>query len=196
MAHQHGLGNVVAALGTALTDRQVRLLSRYAREAVVYPDPRHDPDGFIDFLLARKNKWAGAVLIPTRDDEVEALSRHKRTLSEHFIVPVPEADAASLLLDKRKTYQLAEGLGIACPQTRYLGPGAGLPADLPGFPLPCLVKPVRSGRFWDLYRRKAFVAETHDQAIYYLNRAAADGVEVMVQELIPGPDELLHECVA
>ncbi len=35
---QSGVGNVVATLGTALTDRHVRLLSRYAREAVLVFD--------------------------------------------------------------------------------------------------------------------------------------------------------------
>ena len=36
--HQAGVGNVVANLGTALTDRQVRLLSRYAKEVVLIYD--------------------------------------------------------------------------------------------------------------------------------------------------------------
>jgi DNA primase len=36
--HQAGVTNVVANLGTALTDRQVRLLSRYAREIVLIYD--------------------------------------------------------------------------------------------------------------------------------------------------------------
>ena len=36
--HQAGVGNVVANLGTALTDRQVRLLGRYAKEVVLIYD--------------------------------------------------------------------------------------------------------------------------------------------------------------
>jgi len=38
MAIQHGMGNVVATLGTALNDRHVRLLSRYARQVVLVFD--------------------------------------------------------------------------------------------------------------------------------------------------------------
>ncbi|MEE8370438.1 MAG: DNA primase [Dehalococcoidia bacterium] len=38
-AHQHGFTNVVAAMGTALTERQVALLKRHARKAVVALDP-------------------------------------------------------------------------------------------------------------------------------------------------------------
>lgn len=38
MCHQAGVGNVVATLGTALTERHVRLLSRYAREVVLVFD--------------------------------------------------------------------------------------------------------------------------------------------------------------
>ena len=38
MPHQAGVTNVVANLGTALTDRQVRLLSRYAKEIVLIYD--------------------------------------------------------------------------------------------------------------------------------------------------------------
>ena len=38
-AHQYGFTNVVAAMGTALTERQVALLKRHARKAVVALDP-------------------------------------------------------------------------------------------------------------------------------------------------------------
>ena len=37
-AHQHGFGNVVASMGTALTERQVRLLKRYSRDVVLALD--------------------------------------------------------------------------------------------------------------------------------------------------------------
>ena len=39
MAHQHGFRNVVASLGTALTDRQVSLIKRYATELIFALDP-------------------------------------------------------------------------------------------------------------------------------------------------------------
>jgi DNA primase len=38
LPHQGGVGNVVATMGTALTDRHVRLLSRYAKEVVLVFD--------------------------------------------------------------------------------------------------------------------------------------------------------------
>jgi DNA primase len=37
-AHQHGYSNVVASMGTALTERQVRLLKRFARDVVLALD--------------------------------------------------------------------------------------------------------------------------------------------------------------
>ncbi len=39
MAHQHGFRNVVASLGTSITDRQVSLLKRYAAELLFALDP-------------------------------------------------------------------------------------------------------------------------------------------------------------
>ena len=38
-AHQHGISNVVAAMGTALTEKQVKTLRRYARTIVLALDP-------------------------------------------------------------------------------------------------------------------------------------------------------------
>ena len=38
-AHQHGYANVVASMGTALTERQVRLLKRFARDVILALDP-------------------------------------------------------------------------------------------------------------------------------------------------------------
>ena len=58
MAVQHGLPNVVATMGTALTDRHVRLLSRYARQAVLVFDAdtagRAAADRGLELFLAQQ----------------------------------------------------------------------------------------------------------------------------------------------
>lgn len=56
MPHQHGVGNVVATLGTALTAEQVRLLRRYAEEIVLVFDSdaagENAADRALDVFLA------------------------------------------------------------------------------------------------------------------------------------------------
>jgi len=141
--------------------------------------------------------WSGAVLIPTDDPEMEVLSRHREALAEFYRLPVPDAQAAATLLDKPKTYALAESLGIPCPRTQYVAPGDPPPEDLDEFRMPSLVKPTRNAGFWSHYGRlKAFTAQTTDEVRMFLKRTAEDGFEVMVQEMILGRDDQLHEYVA
>jgi hypothetical protein len=53
---------------------------------------------------------------------------------------------------------------------------------------PCLLKPCHSHRFHASFRRKVFVIETQEELLARYQEIAAAGLEVMIQELIPGND--------
>lgn len=179
----------VRVLAGDYVDRSLGRASRYARQFAKYPDPRRSPEGLVDFLLARRRAWRRAVLIPTHDEEVEILSRHKRTLEEFFIPLVAEPAVVSIAMQKYKTYELCEDLGIPHPRTVRMVAGRS-PREARSFPLPCLVRPVCGGEFRARYGgRNALVPATPQQLERYLDEAEAAGLEVMVQELIPGADD-------
>ena len=210
LAVTRGLGEMgVRVIVLHWTDHDVARLSRYASEAIQVPHPEHDGPAFIDALLALSERFAGAVLIPTADEAVKDLASNKSQLERHFIVACPDADVVDRFIDKRHTYELAAARGIPIPRT--LVPQG--PDDLAAFDeqvrYPCLVKPRESHRYvWHFKTKLAVVASFAEMRSEY-DAAMEAGVDVVIQELIPGPDsngvnynayrcdgEVLAQCTA
>jgi predicted ATP-grasp superfamily ATP-dependent carboligase len=191
------------------TDHDVARLSRHATEAIRVPHPEHDGTAFVETLLSLGERYAGAVLIPTADEAVKDLANNKPALEQHFIVACPDADVVERFIDKRHTYELAAQHGIPIPRTLVPESDDALDAFDEQVMYPCLVKPRESHRYvWHFKSKLAVVNSLPEMRRAY--RAAADaGVEVVIQELIPGPDinginhnayrwdgEILAECTA
>jgi D-aspartate ligase len=191
------------------TDHDVARLSRHASESLRVPHPEHDGPAFVEALIGLADRYPGAVLFPTADEAVKDLANNKRELERHFVVACPDADVVERFIDKRHTYALAERLGIPIPRT--LVPRSE--DDLAGFArevrFPCLVKPRESHRYVWHFKTKLAVVTSPSEMHEAFRAAAEAGVEVVIQELIPGPDvmgvnhnayrwdgEILAECTA
>jgi predicted ATP-grasp superfamily ATP-dependent carboligase len=191
------------------TDHDVARLSRHADEVVKVPQPERDGDAFVEALLGLAPRLHGAVVIPTSDEAVRDLARSKPELSRHFIVACPDADVSERFIDKRHTYELAAERGIAIPRTLVPTSIADLDRFHERVMYPCLVKPRESHRW--VWRFDGKMAVVHDlaamRAVY--SDAVDAGVDVLIQELIPGGDacgvnynayraggEVVAECTA
>ena len=188
-----GLG-VVRSLGrrgipTAVLDdeRSIAGFSRYARHSVRVPQLR-DEGVIVEALLdtGRRLGLEGWVLYPTREEVVAAISRHRAELGKLFRVPTPDWDVVRHLWDKRRTYQLAEELGLAVPRTWYPQDLAAL--DQVGGDGPFAIKPAVKEHFIYQTGDKAWRADDRTELHRLFARAAAllPPGEVMVQELVPG----------
>jgi D-aspartate ligase len=148
-----------------------------------------------DDMQARWLEWlhgapAGAVVLPCEDDGLELVARNRSALLERGLVPI-EADDEVLLamLDKERTYALAEAAGIAVPRTATVGDRNGLVATAEEIGYPCALKPLHTHVFRRHFRAKGFVAHSQNDLEALYERTRAHGVEVMITELIPGPDD-------
>lgn len=78
MAHQHGLTNVVATMGTALTDEQAQLLRRFCERVVVVFDSdqagRQAAERAIDVFLAQRIQLSVAA-VPQGKDPCDYISK-------------------------------------------------------------------------------------------------------------------------
>jgi len=92
--------------------------SRYVKRVIRVNDLR-DERKTVDAVLAvgRRFNLRNWVLFPTRDETVAAFSRHRAELSEFFRVTTGEWESIEWAWDKKKSYELAETLGIPCPKT-------------------------------------------------------------------------------
>jgi predicted ATP-grasp superfamily ATP-dependent carboligase len=163
--------------------------SRYAVETVDVPPPDSEDEGFVERLLSLADRFPGAVLIPTTDGAVKDIARAKDTLEPHFVVDCPAWEVAERFIDKRYTYEIAEQLGIATPRTLVPERESDLNAYAAQVEFPCLVKP-RQSHLWSarLGGKMTVVDSTAEMREGYA-RARAAGLDVVIQELIPGADD-------
>jgi len=136
--------------------------------------------------IGRERDLRGWVLFPTRDETVAAIARHRERLQELFRVPTADWETIRWAWDKRRTYELAESVGVPAPRTWRPASLAEL-ADVDAQP-PFAVKPAIKERFFYETGAKAWradgVAELHDLVAKAFEIVGPG--EVMVQELIPG----------
>lgn len=161
--------------------------SRYA-EPVVCPDPQ-DEEAFVSFL-AELELDAPAPVFPTHDEPLNAIARGADRLGERFLFPFPRWETLWRIQSKRSQLEAAESTGISVP--RWAAPGsaaeARAAADELGYPV--LVKPSSTEGFKRRFGRQAFRAESaaEVESAY----VEAEQYEPLVQEVVPGGDEMLY----
>jgi D-aspartate ligase len=188
-----GLG-IVRSLGHAGVpvcviddERSIARFSRYTTHSVRVPDLR-DEEQIVDTVLRVGDELGldGWVLFPTREEMVAAFARHRDVLEPRFRIPTPPWNTVQWAWDKRKTYHLADELGIPIPRTWYPRTLADL-AEIDGEP-PFALKPAIKEHFIYETKAKAWRANDAEELAERFMQAAAfvpEG-EIMVQEMIPG----------
>ena len=179
-------GVPVIAVGASLDEPGQS--SRYCSRAVVAPHPEDDVRGFVDFLLALANGDGRPLLVPTSDETVAAVARHKPRLEEAYTVACMDRTVVEGFLDKWATLELAQRLGVPAPLTFRPESAADLERRREELVYPCLVKPRESHVFFRVFGKKMDMVEGFDELLAAWRAADAAGIRVMVQEFVPGPD--------
>lgn len=162
--------------------------SRFATQTLAAPHPQQDEAGFVAKILQLADKWEGAVLMPVSDESLVVAARHKETLSRHFVVACPDYATVCQVIDKQQTYRLAVNAGVSAPRTLMPRSLADVQDFSNDVVFPCLLKPAQSHLFYARFGVKMFLVETEDQLLDGYHRANAAGLDVMIQEYIPGSD--------
>jgi D-aspartate ligase len=163
-------------------------VSRHVRDRVRSPHPEHDEDGFVRTLIEAAGRFGRGLLIPANDATLGVVSRRKAELEAHHVVAAADWSVVERVIDKRHTYELAHRIGVPAPRTESPATRGDAERIAATFLFPCLVKPRVSHRYAELFRAK--LARVHDAAelLREYDRAADAGIEVMIQEYIPGDD--------
>jgi len=146
-----------------------------------------------DDIVAQLVTWAGTqqgqpVLIPQTDGDLLLVSRHRAALSAAFRFVVAEEALVEDLIHKQRFQALAQRSGLDVP------PAAVMPADgaanLPrGLRLPVIAKPLTRRDLVGLdLTGKAVRIDGEADFRELRRRTSAQGIDVLVQELVPGPE--------
>lgn len=162
--------------------------SRRIERWTALPHPEREPGAYRDRLEALAPAGERPLLVPTTDETLGLVARHRDRLAERYAITCMDAARVETVLDKERTYELAAAAGIPVPRTFSPSSEAELEEarDALGFPL--LVKPRESHRYYARFGRK--MVKAHDEAELRAawREAREADVSVLVQEFIHGPD--------
>lgn len=193
--HNIGLG-VIRALGrhripliaVYYQKQDMGYVSRYVRERVVAPHPEESQADFIGLLKDLAQRHGRCVVAPVDDATLVTVSKHRSELAEHHTVACAEWPVVRQLIDKKHTYQLAESLGVPAPKTALPRHLADAQAYAERADYPVLVKPCQSHQYFEIFRKKLVQVEDARALLAAYREACEAGMEVMLQEYIPGDD--------
>jgi predicted ATP-grasp superfamily ATP-dependent carboligase len=108
-------------------------------------------------------------------------------------MPETVGDVSLAMLDKAQTYELARAAGITCPETWNVATEEDARALVDAVPFPCALKPLYSHLWARHFTVKVLVAHDREELVAHLARVVGLGLEVLVTEIVPGPDDLVWD---
>jgi D-aspartate ligase len=190
--------SIIRSLGRAGVD--VRLLcrpgagpslSRYARRIPVDPS-LPDKDAWLGYLLGPASEvLRGAVLLACNDDAIEMLLEQREALGERFLLDVSDPDAQRAMLDKLATYRAAAEAGVPTPRFWPATSEAEVRTHRDEYVYPLMIKPLLAHQFKKVREGKYLLAHDFDELLQAFELVRMHGLEVVLLEVIPGPDDLL-----
>jgi D-aspartate ligase len=163
-------------------------VSKYVQKRVAVPHPERNENEFLRILMEHADPGVRPVLIPADDATLATVSKHKKRLESRYIVACPEAHITERFITKKYTYEIAGKVGVRVPKTMVPRSVDDIEGCARGIGFPCLVKPCQSHRYVELFKRKMTTVTNLDEMRTEFRRATDAGIEVMIQELIPGAD--------
>ena len=168
------------------------LRSRYcSRGHEISPDDCFDQACRAQLLENSDTAWSGSVVFPCSDEAIEFVANYDAALRERYILEPATPRQRLLFLDKRATLKLAAEAGIPAPKYWDIS----TPSDIENLPedivFPVLVKPVNSAAFTAIFKQKLFIVHDDETLKEKAVLALAHQLDVMIVEMIPGPDTLL-----
>jgi D-aspartate ligase len=203
------LNEAALALTRSLGRRGVRVLrfhpdtdladlgSRYCTHHVC-PNLYENPLALVDALVGyARSTGTTPVLFPASDGASRFVAEHAGTLRAHFALTSPSSECIARTQNKRSLLEVAERIGIGVPVTHFPQSLDELDRVSRATPYPVVVKPLYSTA-WKSTRAtrvlgsvKAVTVEGPAELLALGQQALPLGSPIMVQEIIPGPEESL-----
>lgn len=138
-----------------------------------------------------------AVLLPTRDHDVNFISGHRAALGESYLIPQLPADELDRVMNKEVLAAAARGLGIHVPRSVTVRTAEEInQAEALGFP--CICKPLYASQWrkeglWEAVgRQKALKLDSYAELKTFHDRFSHMDPLVVVQEWIEGGEQDLQ----
>ncbi len=170
--------------------RAYALSSRYVFGKILCPDINRDEAAMADFLLELGKRFEQPpVLMASADSYALLISRYAEELAPYYLFPDNPPRLLEAVINKRGLYSLSCKHGLQMPLTFFPDSEVTIREAAEKIPYPCIVKPTISHQFVKVFRAKCLRVDDEAGLIETLKKARAAGLEVMVQEIVPGFDD-------
>ena len=134
------------------------------------------------------------VLFFQEDTHLLMVSRHRRRLAQAFRFALPAAEFIEQLVDKARFQRLSEERALPVPRTRVLHPTPDSQPPALDLRYPLIVKPLTRLESWATIERggKALALGGAADLAALWPRLTAAGIDLLAQELIPGPESAME----
>ena len=164
------------------------IFSKYCKRYFVVPHIEHDKEVLRSFLARIERETDSyPVIFPGSDMFCLNLSQLKGELSDNCYALLPRKEVVETLVNKKTFYQSLAKKKIPHPMTyipeslddtRRIGKKVNYPV---------YVRPSISQIFNQKFHKKGFVARSQEELTRYYMLASKCDIDVMIQEIIPGP---------
>lgn len=136
-----------------------------------------------------------ALLVPSQDKSVRAVSRSREALAKHFRMSLPPHGAVELLMDKDAFHAYATEQGFPIPTTLDLVDREDAVRAAEELEFPCVVKPRARTREWDEHTKlKVFKVDSPASLLSVFDRCRPWSDRLIAQQWIDGGDDALYSC--
>jgi len=169
--------------------------SRYTERTLSFPTEGRTEGEMVDTLVNfGMRETQPPVLYFQEDTHLLMVSRHRRRLAQAFRFALPAADFIEQLVDKARFQRLSEERALPVPRTRVLHPTPDSQPPALDLRYPLIVKPLTRLESWATIERggKALALESAADLAALWPRLTAAGIDLLAQELIPGPESAIE----
>lgn len=167
--------------------------SRFCSQAYRGPDQTSQHEFWYELLInTPQAELQGSLIFALCDDSIDFVTKYQSVLNQRYVLKDFNADLRAEMLDKRATLVRARAAGVATPNFWSVETAEDLQAIKDEVTFPAMVKPIHSHLFIPIFGRKLFIIESDwDELVEKLQLAIGKNCEVMIVEMVPGPDSLL-----
>ena len=167
--------------------------SRYCHKSIPVPAGTPVKQWWHRILIEKAQpELEGAVILVGCDESLEFVEENVDALRQRYLVEEFRPELRRAMLDKQATLELAREVGVPIPQFWDVDSAEDVLAIRDELRFPVMVKPLSSYTFMEDFGRKLFIIQDNfDEVVEKVALCRDRGHEVMVVEMIPGPDSLL-----
>lgn len=160
-----------------------------------YPVPRaKGAHAFWEELLLgdADDDLKGAIVFAFCDESLEFVEANHERLRERYILEDFVPDQRRAMLDKQETLAIAKNAGVPYPLYWPVKSVEDVLAARDEIRFPVMVKPLNSYAFVHEFGAKLFIVpEKFEEVVEKVELSHSRNQDVMVVEMVPGPDDLL-----